>query len=198
MITLSSRGKGWAASFPYHPDTVSLVKQFPGAQYNPHDKSWSFGSDVANELLLLAKRDIIDIKVTSNEPLPPLASINLPLDVPEAREYQKQGISFGLNCISSVNGVLLADDMGIGKTFEALNVSRFLGAERVLVICPAIAKYQWMDQIVKWLGNRNIAIRRGTSPKTINPWLSSDGKAAINFNILNYDVLQGRKSSRRK
>src|SRR3990167_1464457 len=189
MITLSSRGKGWAASFPYHPDTVSLVKQFPGAQYNPNDKSWSFGADVANELLLLAKRDIVDIKLLDEEPLPPLASVSLPLPVNEARDYQKQGISFGLNCISSVNGVLIADDMGIGKTFESLIISKFLGSQKVLVICPAIAKYQWMDQIIKWLGNRNIAIRRGTSPKATNPWLSSNN-APINFNILNYDVLQ--------
>lgn len=41
----------------------------------------------------------------------------------------------------------LADDMGLGKTIQAIDALRELGLVRVMVICPAVAKYNWQKEL---------------------------------------------------
>jgi SWI/SNF-related matrix-associated actin-dependent regulator 1 of chromatin subfamily A len=45
---------------------------------------------------------------------------------------------------------LLADEMGIGKTVQAIRASDLIGAERVAVICPASVREQWAAEFVRW------------------------------------------------
>lgn len=61
--------------------------------------------------------------------------------------------------------VLCADEQGLGKTIEALGVANELGAKRLLVICPASLRLNWVREIEKWhLHNEGAsAILSGTS-----------------------------------
>lgn len=43
---------------------------------------------------------------------------------------------------------LLADDMGVGKTPQAINAA--LDLKRVLVVCPAVAKFNWRSEFIKF------------------------------------------------
>jgi SWI/SNF-related matrix-associated actin-dependent regulator 1 of chromatin subfamily A len=45
---------------------------------------------------------------------------------------------------------LLADEMGLGKTVQAIVASDKIRAERILVICPAIARINWHREILKF------------------------------------------------
>lgn len=51
---------------------------------------------------------------------------------------------------------MLADDLGLGKTVQALAATELLrqlrGIERVLVVCPASLKAQWADQVERFSG----------------------------------------------
>lgn len=50
-----------------------------------------------------------------------------------------------------VNGWLLADDVGVGKTWQAIMWSRFIvKSRRTLVITKNIAKGQWLAEIERW------------------------------------------------
>ncbi len=74
--------------------------------------------------------------------------------------YQRQGALF-----AAANGrVLIADEMGLGKTIQAIAASemmaRFLGINRVLIICPASLKHQWKGEIEKTV-NRKVQIVGG-------------------------------------
>src|SRR6266571_4250870 len=64
--------------------------------------------------------------------------------------YQAQGAVFA----ACRGRVVLADDMGVGKTVQALAAAELLrrrkGIERVLVIAPASVKYQWKTEIEKF------------------------------------------------
>ena len=42
----------------------------------------------------------------------------------------------------------LFDDMGVGKTPQAIDAVRDL--KRVLVVCPAVAKYNWQNEFIKF------------------------------------------------
>ena len=62
------------------------------------------------------------------------------------RPYQLIGRDF----LAARTRALLADQMRVGKTPQAIMAADTIGAERVLVLCPAIACYQWKEQWVEW------------------------------------------------
>ncbi|MDF1592768.1 MAG: helicase-related protein, partial [Desulfobacterales bacterium] len=59
--------------------------------------------------------------------------------------FQKDGAKAAINKILAYNGCILADSVGLGKTFTALAVIKFfeLRNERVLVLCPKKLRRNW-------------------------------------------------------
>jgi SNF2 family DNA or RNA helicase len=45
---------------------------------------------------------------------------------------------------------LLADQMGLGKTPQIITAADIVGAEKVLVVCPAVAKVNWLREFERW------------------------------------------------
>jgi len=60
-------------------------------------------------------------------------------------ELQRDGVKGAINKILKHNGCILADSVGLGKTFEALAVIKYFGLknERVLVLCPKKLRENW-------------------------------------------------------
>ena len=59
--------------------------------------------------------------------------------------FQKDGAKAAINKILATNGCILADSVGLGKTFTALAVIKYfeLKNERVLVLCPKKLRRNW-------------------------------------------------------
>lgn len=59
--------------------------------------------------------------------------------------FQKDGAKAAINKILSTNGCILADSVGLGKTFTALAVIKYfeLRNEKVLVLCPKKLRRNW-------------------------------------------------------
>ena len=59
--------------------------------------------------------------------------------------FQKDGAKAAINKILACNGCILADSVGLGKTFTALAVIKYfeLKNERVLVLCPKKLRRNW-------------------------------------------------------
>lgn len=59
--------------------------------------------------------------------------------------FQKDGAKTAINKIRELNGCILADSVGLGKTFTALAVIKYfeLKNERVLVLCPKKLSRNW-------------------------------------------------------
>ena len=50
--------------------------------------------------------------------------------------------------------VLLGDEMGVGKTIQAIAVSWLYRKDwPVIIIVPSSLRYAWRDEIYKWLGD---------------------------------------------
>ena len=63
--------------------------------------------------------------------------------------FQKQGIIFGIKKFSRL---LIADEMGVGKTVQAIGLSSLYQKDwPVLVICPSSLKFAWRDEVTQWL-----------------------------------------------
>ena len=60
-------------------------------------------------------------------------------------EFQKDGVKGAIKKILAYNGCILADSVGLGKTFEALAVIKYfeLRNQRVLVLCPKKLRENW-------------------------------------------------------
>jgi SNF2 family DNA or RNA helicase len=60
-------------------------------------------------------------------------------------EFQKDGVKGAINKIIKFNGCIIADSVGLGKTFEALAVIKYfeLKNQNVLVLCPKKLKENW-------------------------------------------------------
>lgn len=60
-------------------------------------------------------------------------------------EFQRDGVKGAINKILNYNGCIIADSVGLGKTFEALAVIKYfeLRNYRVLVLCPKKLRENW-------------------------------------------------------
>lgn len=87
-------------------------------------------------------------------------------------EHQKDGINWMLDrelCpqmeskVSSVNGGLLCDDPGLGKTIQTCGVLLGNKLKRTLIVLPISVMGQWKDTIEKILPDSRIHIHHGSS-----------------------------------
>lgn len=60
-------------------------------------------------------------------------------------EFQKDGVKGAINKIQQYQGCILADSVGLGKTFEALAIIKYfeMKNDRVLVLCPKKLSDNW-------------------------------------------------------
>ena len=72
---------------------------------------------------------------------------------PAFRDYQRDGAAWCASMLLHTRGALLADDMGVGKSAQALAACDALGIAEALVVCPAIVKSSWAEQHSKWRGS---------------------------------------------
>ena len=61
-------------------------------------------------------------------------------------EFQRQGVINAINRLLRHNGCIIADSVGLGKTFTALGVIKYFESrnERVLVLCPSRLRANWL------------------------------------------------------
>lgn len=61
----------------------------------------------------------------------------------------------GAHWLAGRTFALLADDMGLGKSLQAIDAATIAKLHRILVICPAIARRNWAREFQKWGGRYN-------------------------------------------
>ena len=86
--------------------------------------------------------------------------------------FQKDGVLGAIDKLEKYNGCILADSVGLGKTFEALAIIKYyeLRNNRVLVLCPKKLRENWLV----YRGNRRDNIL---------------GEDRLNYDVLNHTDL---------
>ena len=90
------------------------------------------------------------------------------------RPYQIIGRDF----LARRTRALLADEMRVGKTPQAILAADAIGAKRVLVVCQAIATHQWREEWATWSPNRAPAVIITDAP----PPFDFEGVAIMSYN----------------
>ncbi len=97
---------------------------------------------------------------------------------PQLYEFQKEGVDF----LANGRAKLLADDVGTGKTAQAIHACQQVGARSILVICTASIKDNWKKEGIKWgydERDTHIITRENVSSVPKNP---------TGMYIINYDL----------
>ena len=84
---------------------------------------------------------------TAGRSLYPSSSILGPFPGQNYLPYQQAGIEF----MAERPNVLLADPPGLGKTIEIAGTLNQLRSPRVLIVCPASLRLNWIQELQKWL-----------------------------------------------
>lgn len=76
------------------------------------------------------------------------AAVNAPSHT-TLREYQTIGAAWICHMLQHTGGAILADEMGIGKSAQALAACSALGLAP-LIVCPASVRGHWRGQLARW------------------------------------------------
>lgn len=175
-----------------------LAKLVPGWKWNPQMKFWEYPLEIeiidqlgdvfpnlkiAPDITEYVKRvkqikmQLLKLKELED------AELNVPF-ADKLRNYQRVGANF----LKTVKRCILADEMGTGKTFQAIAACEDQEAERVLVVCPNTLKWNWYDEIDKWTNSRAVVVD-GAKKKRQKIIKGFKGK----YLIINYEALRLHK-----
>jgi SNF2 family DNA or RNA helicase len=162
----------WAVSVSYFsPKLNQLVKRVPGAYWDGKRRLHVGYVDAIEQVVARLKEQGLN-----TEEVPPNKREwphNLPASYESARDYQRIGIDFLINQAGS--GALLADDMGVGKSFQTVKAVRAL-RRKTVIVCPAHVRGVWerpksLDdkggELAKWWPDANVFAPYGTKSEEI-------------------------------
>ena len=164
-LTLTSLHGGISRATPgaYHEATRVQFNAMPGVRWVPELKCYE-GPTEAVEIAAAVLESAGVAHVSRGSALAPAAALApLALEAEGLREYQRDGATWILHMLRSHGAALLADEMGIGKSAQAIAAADVLGGG-VLVICPAVVVPHWEAQITRWALHFGITGDFGEAP----------------------------------
>jgi SWI/SNF-related matrix-associated actin-dependent regulator 1 of chromatin subfamily A len=176
-------------SLDYNPATQSYILRVPRNAANPADLmreyglDWSVPDSTPNCAVLFTKDpfcaasflpyatagarsqlDWIASSITASSALSSDRHIDVPADK-ELWPYQRADVDYIMGRAHALDG----DEPGLGKTPTAIAVANEMQAKRVIVVCPASIRFQWLRRIKEWSTMPNphcyavVSSRYGTS-----------------------------------
>lgn len=175
IISVKQNCDVYEIRFRYDPELVNLVKNVPQRQWNPTSKFWSIPLDKLGFFMAQVKGTRFEslVQVESQEQL----NVNATMDATDKNDIPNVDISkipFYINPDykpmdhqldfmkyvvgkPKASGFILADEMRLGKTLEALNMAmyrrKYFGMKHCLIICCINSnKYNWRAEVKEHIG----------------------------------------------
>jgi SWI/SNF-related matrix-associated actin-dependent regulator 1 of chromatin subfamily A len=106
-----------------------------------------------------------------------------------ALPYQLEAVAFALEH----RRVMIADEPGMGKTFQALAVATAMRAQRVLVVCPLNAAPVWAAEARRWSLFTPLRLKNPRGPATPDDERPLDLPPRLTLCIVTYDTISQRE-----
>ena len=171
MINCIQHEDEYWITFKYDFDLVCKVKRVPGRIWHPERKYWSIPKQnlgmFINQIKGTEYEDLLTIKsnenININETLD--NKIKIPdIDISDVHKYVHEGnrlyshqldfLKFAIDRENheNLNGFLVADQMGVGKTIQAINLAlynkeKYHFKHCLIICCINMSKYNWRDEI---------------------------------------------------
>jgi len=174
---------------------INICQQFPIRRWNKKKGVWEFPFTIESYEFLISKlayfsvdisaklnkeykrekAEILKLKIIKE-------SSDMKLDSKLSNKlYNFQRVGVGFLLLSS--RALLADEMGTGKTLQALCLCEEVKAEKILIVCPNSLKWTWANEIEKWLKSKDHEVYQ-TKVLNLNK----------RFSIINYEAVWREKN----
>ena len=153
-------------SFKYYPDYINRVKQL-GAKFNPDNKTWGIDTSKIKELENLFKGELYyktprwEILEEKAPDYSKMYTFKNECDVDKLGfklnpfNYQNFGIKFLVDRLENNRMAFIADDVGLGKTLQAIGAMKYLLnnnlVKNIVIVCKKSLKYQWKEEIEKFI-----------------------------------------------
>jgi SNF2 family DNA or RNA helicase len=188
--------------FEYDPILVQKIRRIPNRKFNAKKKVWTvpianikevvdtltpdgfqLSYDVAklyDEKIKEKKkiRRVLANKLKESEKKL-LKETNLPFF-----NFQKKGVAF----LTIIKSGLLGDEPGLGKTIQSIGTLSITNSFPALIICPNTLKFQWYEEIKKWLPGKSCIIIGGTKKQREEKWKENADFCIMNYELLNRDL----------
>jgi SWI/SNF-related matrix-associated actin-dependent regulator 1 of chromatin subfamily A len=79
----------------------------------------------------------------------------------QLKPFQEIGKAF----ITSRKVSYIADDMGLGKSAQAIAAMKEIKADKTIIMCPANVKYNWVKELRQWSFNKSVFVVRSKKDK---------------------------------
>ena len=176
----------WSISVGYFSPKLNVAaRSVPGMRFDSKLRAHVGYVDAIE--LVVERLDEMGLKAPDAPVNPRKWKHNLPVSYDSARDYQKEGIDFLINQAGS--GALLADDMGIGKSFQTVKAVRAL-RRKTIIVCEAHVRGVWerepeLDdkggELAKWWPKAHVFKPYGVTPEKI--------PADTDVVVIHYDII---------
>jgi len=176
MANVKRVGGELEIGFRYDPAVVEAIRQVPGRRFDRDRKLWVIPTSQASVAYKLLQEAGLELPELLEFVLKDDASSrrrSIARRYPGLYSHQVEGIDFLLRN----TGAILADEMGMGKTRQAIIAAIERGGS-VLVVCPASLKLNWRREIWMVDPQADVFIVQG-----------NDYEAGHKWTVINYDIL---------
>jgi SWI/SNF-related matrix-associated actin-dependent regulator of chromatin subfamily A-like protein 1 len=191
--TLYYDGEYLVLSFNFAQHLFDRVLQIPGRIYDREHKVHKFPISQSRLVMAFAeefkfavgesaKRVVFDYDTNFDQSYQ-VDRVELYLPVKkELFDYQTVGVDFGIR----VKKVLNADQMGLGKTPQAIATSLGWNQWPILIVCPKHLRYNWKQEIEAWT-HKKVLIGNHKNFKQLHRLVELN---LVHFVIVNFDGLK--------
>jgi len=173
--------------FEYNEEVIAAIKFLPGKKWDTKDKRWT--ASITQELMQFAFRFSFDLHQDLRDELEgnissaanlleSSSAVDADIEISrltgELMPYQKAGVKYAIE----TRRCFIADQMGLGKTIQAIAAIEKEEAYPVFVVCPKSLKENWSREWKKWAPHREV--------KILN---SKDEVTKADVIITNYDIV---------
>ena len=177
-ITVDESKKGFLVRNAYN---VRHVIKHMGGKWIEKEKAWLL--PLYADIFKLAQYEQIEaskeamLYVTTRERLKALhTSHDAVVKYPDGLDpYQRVGV----RVLADAKRAILADDVGLGKTAQAIRAAMEVDAQRVLGVTKKSLIYNWLVEIRKWSGNEAAVVTTRNTIDYSAKWLVTNYEAAV-------------------
>lgn len=153
MQTIIEKNGALFLIFNYKPHLVEAVKMIPGRKWDPTARAWKVPLSSKKVVETFASRygftfqnnkHVTPPKTYIIPPLPEL-KVQIPLKL-KLFPFQETGVAYALQR----KRLIIGDQMGLGKTAQAIATITAANAFPCLIICPASLKLNWQREWHMW------------------------------------------------
>lgn len=186
----------------WHGSLIDAIRQIPDRVYDPNNKRWLVPVTVEStdalttlieewdytiaegvgELIESALKRHTEIVALSYESDAAFDIKPLPEGL-TLKPFQLAGVRYAVQ----QGNIIFGDQMGLGKTVEALATVHHKEMFPVVIVCPATIKDKWARECNKWLPGKRVVVLRSRQAVDL---VDSKGRPCYDVVILNYDILR--------